>query len=907
MGPPSRLRQEAYNPMSASVRSRAVLLLAAALLVTPTAAIWHGDAAECTPVCDSCHYAHDQVYHAYVDIYQFTVPSTLDGAERKQVRVIFQLYGSIGLGYTTISRGWAELTSIEDRVAIDEPHQDYVSYPPGSRSFYWNVSGRLAGEDKLHVEFYGLGVHLGVEFYERGDSGTVTVTNPVNAAPRISFTQPDGDSDTADTSYSIGLTTVDPNADHPLVDLYYDTDRDRTNGQTAIATSLPDPATHAWDTRALADGWYWLHADADDQRGGKASATSRFPVIVTHGNRAPYVELYSPYKGAIVADPMVWLRWNATDADGNSLTYEVYVGRDADHMELVDTTTVRQYHYRPPDNARLVWTVIPRDNRVNGWCRSGIWGFTTDISYPVSVRLLLPADGSTVAGPSVKLMWYGHDEDYEQVLYDLFLDTADASTMVASGWDDPAGPIYIATGLVPGRTYFWRVVGRNPYSPVDTSETWHFTVADLTRPAAVLLGEEVLGGGAAKLTWGPRTGPTLPTRYDVHLVSPEDGDTIVLRNTTLTEATVEGLEEGVTYRWFVLPRALDGTEGACEPQFRNLTVGANAPPVATVSRPLEEVDPGRHTLEWWGRDYDGDALRYDVYLDDLNATTLLLGSVEGTSAQVDLEGGLTYRWRVVPFDAHGAGVSATGVIVVRPADLDVVPSGRLLGPAGDVAGPVVTLEWEASDPLGRPVSFVVVLKGPAMPAAGSTFTNVLSTDLVVGPLAAGGPYEWTVRALTEGGGQSVLGTSTFNVTGATTLPEPVLSVGGAAPGPGPVAQVVCFEPVRFHAQLPGYAQGGPVVEWWFDFGDGNVTGWTLLDDAEHTYMSPGEYNASAVARVDQARLSPSAGLRVEAAEGDRTSDERLPGMGAALSVPAMLAAAALVAAAQRRRARRGAG
>ncbi len=890
-------------------RSRAMLLLllAVALLAMPTAVRWSGDAAESEPVCDSCHYAHDHIYHAYADIYEFTVPSTIDGAERKQVRVIMQVYGSVGLGYTTIGRGWLELTAIDDRVAIENPHQDYVSFPPGSRSFYWNVSGRLAGQDRLHVEFYGLGVHLGVEFYERDDSPPIAVTNPVNAAPRISFTQPDGDFDTADASFSIGLLTVDPNADHPLVDLYYDTDRDRTNGQTSIAVGLPDPTSYAWDTRALADGWYWLHADADDQRGGKASSTSKSPVIVTHGNRAPYVELYSPYRGAVVPDPMVWLKWNATDPDGNLLTFDVYVGRDTDHMDLVGTTQARQFQYRPPDNAKLVWTVIPRDGNVKGWCRSGVWGFTTDISYPVSVRLLLPANGSTVAGPSVKLVWYGHDADYEQVFYDVYLDDVDGSTMVGNGWDDPAGPVYVAADLVPGKVYYWHVVGRNPFSRADTSAMWHFTVADPSRPGAVLLGEEMLATGAARLTWGPRTGPSMPATYDMHLVSPTGGDTVVLANTTLTGATVEGLEEGATYRWFVLPRAANGVEGACEPGFRQFTLGANAPPVATALHPLETVDPGLHTIGWTASDADGDAVLFDLYLDTGNASTLFRASLTEPGLAVELAGALTYRWRAVPFDARGPGTPASGVIVVRPAGSDVVPTGGLLGPKGDVAGPIVVLRWEASDPLGRPLSFEVNLKGPATTGDGETFAGVSSRNLTVGPLAAGGPYEWTVRVLAEGGGGAAnLGTSTFNVTGAATLPTPELVVEGAAAGP--TVEVACFTPVRFHAQLPGAHVGGPVVEWWFDLGDGNVTGWTLLDDAVHTYMAAGTYNASVVARVDRTQLSPTAGVRVEVAEGDRTSEERLPGLTGACVVPGLLVAAAVLAAtSRRRRTRKGAG
>ena len=167
----------------------AVLLL---LTVVPTVLLQPGDAVECEPTCDSCHYAHDRVYYAWLDITRFTVPSALNGTDVGVVEVQLRLHGNVGLGYTTVRRGHLTLTANNDRVGVQRPKQEFVSMPPGFESFKWNVTGRLEGTDTMHVEVYALGVHLNVEFFESGDSGSLVVTDPVNAPPRVSFTQPDG-------------------------------------------------------------------------------------------------------------------------------------------------------------------------------------------------------------------------------------------------------------------------------------------------------------------------------------------------------------------------------------------------------------------------------------------------------------------------------------------------------------------------------------------------------------------------------------------------------------------------------------------------------------------------------------------------------------------------------------------
>ncbi len=862
-----------------------MLLISFLLLASAGATIMpRGDSAECEPTCDSCHSYHDRVYYAYMDITEFRVPDGLDGAEVKQVRVTLHLYGNIALGYTTVSRGWLELTSINDRVAVEEPLQKYYSYPPGYRSFYWNVSGRLAGTDRLHVEVYGLGVHLAVEFFENADSGPITVTNPVNAPPRVFFSDPDGRGDTASNSFTIGITTEDPNADHIKTDFYYDDDPVRDNGSTPIVTGLVDITSYVWDTRSVPTGWYWLHVDVDDQRGGTATSTSEFPVIVSHGNSVPYVDLEFPIKvDAKVWDPEVTFRWSATDGDGDDLTFDVYVGRDKDYMELVGTTTETQFTYAPPDNARLVWRVLPHDGTVQGWCWEPYRSFVTDISYPVKVDLVLPADGSTVAGPDVKLMWYGRDLDYERVVYYVYFGEGVATEAIAKEWDDPGGPILTVPDLVPGAHYKWRVEGDNAYSERGISQTWGFTIATDGAPMVDLLGEELMEG-AVRLSWEPRPGTPTAQNYTVHLVGPTEGDQRVLEPTAATEVVVEGLEEDTTYRWYVVPRGPEGREGASLPTFRNFTVDRNLPPTAKALVERVDADPGGYTIRWSASDPEGDELLYDLYMGALNASTLVAGDLSEERYKVTLPPDSIMHWRVVPRDPFGPGTPAMGTIVVGPSGTDVMASGRLESPPDGAKVPegVIVMVWNATDPLQRQLAYDLHVE---LPGSELFLYNRSETRWTMEPLPAGSTVRWTVWAHPARGPRTPLGTWSFQVVSADVA-LPVASVEVEGVEPGVTGRVRALEPVTFVASATSPDGSGP-IRYWFDFGDGLSSGWTEEAVVNHTYLTEGTYLVNLTVVDGANRTSPPASLQLIVEEGKKSSDEPVPGWGCAIAVAAL--------------------
>jgi hypothetical protein len=228
----------------------------------------------------------------------------------------------------------------------------------------------------------------------------------------------------------------------------------------------------------------------------------------------------------------------------------------------------------------------------------------------------------------------------------------------------------------------------------------------------------------------------------------------------------------------------------------------------------------------------------------------------------------------------------------------VAPAGELVAPLDAAMGPLVLLEWNASDPLGRAMLFDVYVDATdGDPLAGEPHvTNVTRTNLTVGPFDTGTRVAWAVEVRVETGGSALLGTARFNVTVPPGLERPVLEVDGAG-------SVRCFEAVTFHAYLPSLPEGGASIEMWFDFGDGNVSGWTSEGQVTHTYMEAGTYVAYVVVRDGEGRLSPRTIVLVVTTEGDKTSEDALPGPGALAAAAAVLGAAATSVALRRDRRR----
>lgn len=234
------------------------------------------------------------------------------------------------------------------------------------------------------------------------------------------------------------------------------------------------------DPLELAETYYWQIISADNR--GKETAGPIWS-FSTHSpaNRSPSdPEAVAPASGATDVAVNAQIRWNASDPDGDALTYDLFLGKSFP-LPRVSADQAAQ-SYLPTENlsysSKYYWQVLVRDARGLTNVESPIWSFTTGSrvnqapNQPIAVT---PASGSTGITVRPVFSWSGGDPDDEAVVYDLYLDTVSPPAVIKA----QNSTVTNWTPLVDlefGRQYYWKVVARDPAGNETSSAVYSFYV-----------------------------------------------------------------------------------------------------------------------------------------------------------------------------------------------------------------------------------------------------------------------------------------------------------------------------------------------------------------------------------------------------------------------------------------------
>jgi hypothetical protein len=136
------------------------------------------------------------------------------------------------------------------------------------------------------------------------------------------------------------------------------------------------------------------------------------------------------------------------------------------------------------------------------------------------------------------------------------------------------------------------------------------------------------------------------------------------------------LTKAEPYSWIVKSIGEDGSTPSESEQWKFYLAGegtinyAPFPSELISPRSGANITPDINNLvrlNWNGSDVDGDLTRYEVYLDQTNATTLISTldfEANDTSLEVEVENNTTYYWKIIALDANG-NQSNSGVYAFR--------------------------------------------------------------------------------------------------------------------------------------------------------------------------------------------------------------------------------------------------
>jgi hypothetical protein len=180
--------------------------------------------------------------------------------------------------------------------------------------------------------------------------------------------------------------------------------------------------------------------------------------------------LLSPPNGAFNQPPTVTLTWPAVGSFPNQATsYDLYFGAFANPPLKAAGLTTTQYTVSVlAPNTRYCWKVVARN--ACGETPSAIWCFTraSCTAAPQSFNNLSPVNGATGVPLPVNLTWTASSGATQ---YDVYLGTDAGSLALMATVYKPQATL---TGLSFRKTYYWRIVAKNPCGST-SGPLWSFT------------------------------------------------------------------------------------------------------------------------------------------------------------------------------------------------------------------------------------------------------------------------------------------------------------------------------------------------------------------------------------------------------------------------------------------------
>ncbi len=394
-------------------------------------------------------------------------------------------------------------------------------------------------------------------------------------------------------------------------------------------------------TTALAEGMHVIYFKVQDNLGQWSPEAQAWAIVVPK-DAVPSITITSPSDGSALSGACE-VAWNATGSIGGALAVTVECSADAGATwntignMLPGNGTLSWMTYEYPNGSYLVKVLAVETLNVSGGKRvvsaENIVG-PFDVANVVAANrlpktmLLYPDNVGVVSTIMPLLAWYSVDEDGDALVYDVYLDTGDASTLVSRRQNYN---YYYAGALSEGMTYSWRVV---PFDGKAYGECmsgkFTFTLSGTNEPPSVVRSPE----SDISLREGTSTDmavtATDPEGGSASFYWFIDGKDVIGLGSASTVQDGASFVSTFTYRpnynsagshivtALVVDTCAQRAASVCE--FDVLVTNANRRPVAMIDAPREDAEfDANDFIQFSGNsssDPDGDALRFIWLVDD---------------------------------------------------------------------------------------------------------------------------------------------------------------------------------------------------------------------------------------------------------------------------------------------------
>jgi len=273
---------------------------------------------------------------------------------------------------------------------------------------------------------------------------------------------------------------IDLDGDTLVYDVYFGTSED-----SALVDSL-DPSvllsseqvedSYDLDVLEYNQPYYWKIVAKDGHEHSTAGQVWGF--IINRPPMAPSEP--TPIDGA--SDQMIYLNlnWVCSDPDGDTLTYDVYLGTEVDALSItgnIDTCT-----FEPEDleySSTFYWKIVAKDDYGHS-TESEVWSFeTTGNLPPAEPSNPFPADRAEDQPIDAVLSWECSDPYNDPLIYDVYFGTYEDSAKVADNHQsvrisEDQDETSFASEDLEYRPYCWKVVAKDGHGLETESPLWSY-------------------------------------------------------------------------------------------------------------------------------------------------------------------------------------------------------------------------------------------------------------------------------------------------------------------------------------------------------------------------------------------------------------------------------------------------
>ncbi|MFN4110665.1 MAG: T9SS type A sorting domain-containing protein [Ignavibacteria bacterium] len=180
--------------------------------------------------------------------------------------------------------------------------------------------------------------------------------------------------------------------------------------------------------------------------------------------------LISPANGSINVVTSPVLKWTQVSGVSN---YHLQVATDSNFSSLVlndSTIQTNEKLVQLQPQKKYYWRVRSKNNA--GWSLfSQVWSFTTKSNPPSQPILNSPPKGASGISIPVEFKWFSSSgaENYSLIVNE---DSTFTNPVLNETVFDT---FYVASSLLPNKTYYWKVIANNFSGSSASSEIWYFT------------------------------------------------------------------------------------------------------------------------------------------------------------------------------------------------------------------------------------------------------------------------------------------------------------------------------------------------------------------------------------------------------------------------------------------------